>query len=221
MIQIRPITNSKEATPYDFTLLEVAERPYQIILVNGFVDSLVATIYLNNQLVVAMSQWVEQSLSLEPVPEIGGFILGATRMQTENERWEVVMDQFIPAKQVDFATPNRLEFGIGPLEEMDDARQLYPHLELVAWFHTHPGHTPYLSSIDLNTHNSFFGEPHYIAIVLDPLTENWDTGFFTRQKDGTMNNKNDRTSSEWIHWKSLASDLKLVEDNKNGLPSIE
>ncbi|MBK9013914.1 MAG: hypothetical protein IPM82_07420 [Saprospiraceae bacterium] len=77
---------------------------------------------------------------------------------------------------------------------------------LLGWFHTHPGHTPYLSDIDLKkTHELFYTRPFQVAIVLDTLTENFDTGIFSRKKSGQVNNKAD--FKHWVAWKTIAGHL--------------
>ena len=40
---------------------------------------------------------------------------------------------------------------------------------LVGWYHSHPGHTCFISRIDLETQRSIFNEPYHVALVIDPL----------------------------------------------------
>lgn len=57
----------------------------------------------------------------------------------------------------------------------------YPKLDIVGWYHTHPGFDIFLSDMDKFIHNNFFGNPHQVAYVYDPYqgTE----GFFRKAKD--------------------------------------
>lgn len=41
---------------------------------------------------------------------------------------------------------------------------------VVGWYHSHPGHTCFLSRTDLDTQKSFFNEPYHSAVVIDPVT---------------------------------------------------
>jgi proteasome lid subunit RPN8/RPN11 len=50
--------------------------------------------------------------------------------------------------------------------EMDRS---YAGLEIVGWYHTHPGFGVFLSDMDAFIHQNFFGQPHQIALVYDPL----------------------------------------------------
>ncbi|MGC8581588.1 MAG: Mov34/MPN/PAD-1 family protein [Thermoplasmata archaeon] len=45
---------------------------------------------------------------------------------------------------------------------------------LVGWYHSHPGHTCFLSETDINTHKTMFPEPYQSAIVIDPLSKQFE-----------------------------------------------
>jgi len=40
---------------------------------------------------------------------------------------------------------------------------------LVGWYHSHPGHTCFLSRTDLETQRSIFDQPYHSALVIDPI----------------------------------------------------
>ncbi len=42
---------------------------------------------------------------------------------------------------------------------------------LVGWYHSHPGHTCFLSRTDLETQRSMFDQPYHTALVIDPVNE--------------------------------------------------
>jgi proteasome lid subunit RPN8/RPN11 len=42
---------------------------------------------------------------------------------------------------------------------------------IVGWYHSHPGHTCFLSKTDLRTQRSMFSQPYHTALVIDPLNE--------------------------------------------------
>ncbi len=46
---------------------------------------------------------------------------------------------------------------------------------LVGWYHSHPGHTCFLSRTDLLTQRSMFNEPYHVALVIDPLNRDLKT----------------------------------------------
>lgn len=40
---------------------------------------------------------------------------------------------------------------------------------LVGWYHSHPGHTCFLSKTDLDTQRAMFDQPYHTALVIDPI----------------------------------------------------
>lgn len=42
---------------------------------------------------------------------------------------------------------------------------------LVGWYHSHPGHTCFLSRTDLETQKTMFDQPYHTALVIDPINE--------------------------------------------------
>lgn len=53
---------------------------------------------------------------------------------------------------------------------------------LVGWYHSHPGHTCFLSRTDLETQRTMFDQPYHTAIVIDPI--NRDVKAFRLSGDG-------------------------------------
>ena len=54
-------------------------------------------------------------------------------------------------------------------------------LRRVGWWHSHPGFTCFLSSVDLQTQKSVFPESHEVALVVDPVKDYFE--FFTLDKE--------------------------------------
>jgi proteasome lid subunit RPN8/RPN11 len=46
---------------------------------------------------------------------------------------------------------------------------------LVGWYHSHPGHTCFLSGTDLETQRSMFNQPYHVALVIDPVNKDIKT----------------------------------------------
>jgi proteasome lid subunit RPN8/RPN11 len=45
-----------------------------------------------------------------------------------------------------------------------------PDLQLVGWYHSHPGHGIFLSATDLRTQALWFRQPWHVALVFDPVS---------------------------------------------------
>ena len=61
--------------------------------------------------------------------------------------------------------------------------RLFPDLDIVGWYHTHPSFGIFLSHHDLFIHQHFFAQPLQVAYVVDPIQQT--RGFF-QWRDGTM-----------------------------------
>jgi proteasome lid subunit RPN8/RPN11 len=56
--------------------------------------------------------------------------------------------------------------------ELDDSGFDYV---LVGWYHSHPGHTCFLSRTDLDTQRTMFDQPYHSALVIDPINRDIKT----------------------------------------------
>lgn len=138
------------------------------------------------------------------LPEIGGFLLGRYTKTEQPDHFKVMLDAFvaiIPEENNAYT----LAFSTESLvRELGDAQEKFPNLALVGWFHTHPGHGLFLSKPDLTIHEGFFKEKYQFAMEIDTLSENLDTGFFTRQVEGAMNNIDARIpGTKWFDWTEI------------------
>lgn len=165
-----------------------------------FEDSSISKIYIRKSFVIDIMDWVIESKTQSPVPEVGGFILGNC-WGDEVVDYEISLEQFIPSKNIRANDPVRIDFGTGAMIELMEAQEKFRELKLVGWFHTHPGHKPYLSEQDLTIHENFFTENHQIAIVLDSLTEEYVSVLVCRKRNGKIN-KN-YGEKYWFAWKNL------------------
>lgn len=70
------------------------------------------------------------------------------------------------------SSPSKVKF------DRDALPKLFGHLDgsgfdyiIVGWYHSHPGHTCFLSRTDLETQRVIFDQPYHSALVIDPLNE--------------------------------------------------
>jgi proteasome lid subunit RPN8/RPN11 len=194
----------KKRAAFDFTKVN-ADNYFMIDMTALVSDTAVVSVAIKKVVIKNITNWVNKSLEQEVVPEVGGFLLGVTQelesSTAENKAYKMVIDCFAPSTKVDFSSPNRLVFGREALLELDGFQQEYPNLKTVGWFHTHPGHTPFLSTTDSMIHEGFFTALDEIAIVLDCKTEEFNTGFFTRKQSGLVNNQPDLR--DYVYWREL------------------
>ncbi len=171
-------------------------------------DSIVSNIYLHQECVSELEEFLVQQ-NLKPldekegeIPEIGGVLMGTPFRLQATDTYEVLVEKFVPI-QPEHHDLYRLEFSTTSLaKDLGDIQDKYPELILVGWFHTHPGHGLFLSRPDLRIQDTFFKAPYQFAMEIDSLTKRLDTAFFTRMKDGRVNNRNDlKKHTEWFSWR--------------------
>ena len=196
MIRIKSKKKSLEKTIKKIRHIEEYES---LAMAQYFEDSALENVHLNRQVIADIHDFVEDSLSEKTVCEVGGFLLG-----NESEQEGICIELFVPAYQIDKSSPSRLHFGAGSMQELDAFRDRYPEYQMKGWFHTHTaGLMPFLSRLDIRIHEGFFTQQDQIAIVLDVKTDGFQTGVFTRQQNGTLNNIKDIKGRKPIYWKQI------------------
>ena len=138
------------------------------------------------------------------IPEIGGMLMGQYQPTGGGSTYRVSVEQFIPLAA---RVQNLVKMEIDPMSlarDLSQAQDDYPHLTVVGWFHTHPGHGLFLSQPDLKVQYNHFRKPYHVAMEIDSLTERLDTAFFTYMPDGRMNNQQTRrTDRSWFSWMEM------------------
>lgn len=146
----------------------------------------------------AIFEWAAQSLQQDPAVEVGGFLLGQYA-HTGAEKYQLVIKHFVAAEEVTYQSANRLRLGPAAMLALDDALVAHSEDVLLGWFHTHPGHTPFFSEIDLATHHAFFKAAYHVAMVTDPCQDRFPTVILAKKENGDMTAEwNDQ---DWIQWK--------------------
>ena len=107
--------------------------------------------------------------------ELGGVMLGRQFTDAGGKPY-VVVSESLRAKHYE-ATRGSFKFTHDTWSQISsDRRQFHPDLEMVGWYHTHPGWTVFLSPMDLFICNNFFNGPQNVALVIDPCND--DRGWF-------------------------------------------
>ena len=119
------------------------------------------SIYLSLSTLETAIDWGQK----DPDNERGGILLGNKYESVDGPFLEITA--FIPAPSAKGSSVE-LTFTQEAWEEMMRKRdELHAELDVVGWFHTHPGHGVFLSERDLFICRHFFGQPHQIAAVYD------------------------------------------------------
>lgn len=132
-----------------------------------------------------LSEKAEQKIRLQAVREapgrleVMGFLLG------EVNSWQGVTY----AKVKDVGTTGLMSSSSKVRFDPEQLPKLFLELDdsgfdyiLVGWYHSHPGHTCFLSKTDLETQRTMFDQPYHAALVIDPV--NHDIRTFRLAGDG-------------------------------------
>ena len=107
--------------------------------------------------------------------EVGGMLIGDAFF-TPDKELVISVDAQIEARHVEHSAAH-LTFTSKTLNDVhDQIDERYPGKQIVGWYHTHPGLSIFLSSMDIWLHSNFFPQPWHVALVIDPYVNHG--GFF-------------------------------------------
>ena len=109
--------------------------------------------------------------------EVGGLLIG--RLTTE----DVEVEASLPALKASAGSANVTFTHEVWDEALNEINLNYPELQIVGWYHSHPGFGIFLSGYDQFIQENFFSDPRMIAVVIDPLE---GTGGTFRHVDGGL-----------------------------------
>lgn len=120
-----------------------------------------------------------------PEREVGGVCIGKVSRDADGQ-FLVEVTEILPAEH----TVNRntsITFTPATWRTANAIiEQLYQHddEQMIGWYHTHPGFGIFMSDSDRFVHGHFFKETWHVALVLDPLKQEYN--FYTwQQHEGT------------------------------------
>lgn len=140
--------------------------------------------YPTNLLVVCISDAVLDPLRVYSASdrsyELGGVLVG--RLGRSSRRLFVEVLHFIPATK-GISHRASFEFTNEAQQEIHEIMESkHRHLQIVGWFHTHPGYGVFLSGADQFIDQNYFHEKYHIAMVLDPNKPDVEIGVFVWDK---------------------------------------
>ena len=114
--------------------------------------------------------------------ELGGILLGRECLDDLTGEPFVWITEALEAKHYE-NTQASFTYTHNSWGEITRERdELYPDLDIVGWYHTHPDFGVFLSGHDLFIHRNFFDQPLQVAYVVDPIRQT--RGFFRWKDDG-------------------------------------
>lgn len=157
---------------------------YMGAVAQGDISSDMPAVYLDSDVAAKLQSEGQRSIEIDK--EVAGILLGTRSAD----------DQFIRVSHIAIArdedsSPVHFKFTYSVWDDLIDqmetlSRDAGKELLLVAWYHTHPNMSVFLSRYDLRTHRDFH-RPYQFALVLAPQrgTESTSVGFFCNRGEGT------------------------------------
>ncbi len=125
-------------------------------------------VFINDQVL----QRMERQAAADKEHEIGGVLLGGFYRNDEGSFVEIT--DYVEATSAK-GTDVSLTFTHETWESIHAkiAQRHDDNIQIVGWYHTHPGLGVFLSKDDEFIHSSYFSDPWHVAIVHDPIYTNW------------------------------------------------
>jgi proteasome lid subunit RPN8/RPN11 len=128
----------------------------------------------------ASADAIERHALRDTSVELGGILLGKECVDDQTGTPFVWVTKSLEAKHYE-NTQASFTYTHDSWEEITRERdKLYPDLDIVGWYHTHPDFGIFLSSHDLFIQHNFFGQKLQVAYVVDPIRQT--RGFFQWRK---------------------------------------
>lgn len=110
-----------------------------------------------------------------------GFLLGDK--YTYEEHVYTVVKDVVTSKLDSSPVSVRIDDFAPMFEEMDNMDRAGKNYILVGWYHSHPGHTCFLSGVDVSTQRRMFRKPYHVAVVVDPVNRELKSFKLDGEKD--------------------------------------
>jgi len=123
---------------------------------------------------------IDEYLSGDLQNELGGVVLGDICASSSGQKF-IYIDNLIIAKHSN-SSLSRLTFTHDTWDYINQIQEEeHPDKKILGWFHSHPGHTVFLSNYDMFIHENFFNMEYMVAYVFDPTIK--ERGFFYWKND--------------------------------------
>jgi len=124
---------------------------------------------------------IEEYLRSDTNNELGGVLIGNVYKDNSGELFIVIKNNII-AESTN-ASLSRLTFTHETWEKINsNLEKDFPNQKILGWYHSHPGHSVFLSTYDVFIQDNFFNLPYMTAFVYDPIIN--DRGFFYKDESG-------------------------------------
>ena len=152
--------------------------------------------------------------------EVGGWMAGKYCRDSQDGIPFIVIDTILPAVYTEQGAAHLTFTGDTQVALHNHLEEHYPEKVFLGWYHTHPRMGIFFSQWDLWLHQNFFPEPWQVALVIEPHQS--IGGFFIRQLDGTIDQKNyfgfyeltNKAKRSVVFWKNLQPAMEWIGEQE-------
>lgn len=157
--------------------------------------------------------------------EVGGWMAGKFCRDSLHGEPFIVVDTILPAVYTEQGAAHLTFTGDTQVALHNHLEEYYPRKVFLGWYHTHPRMGVFFSHWDAWLHQNFFPEKWQVALVIEPHQS--IGGFFIRQPDGTLDQRNyfgfyeltNRNQRSVVFWKNLQPAQEINEQTEEVLPT--
>ncbi|MDZ4712335.1 MAG: LysM peptidoglycan-binding domain-containing protein [bacterium] len=158
---------------------------------------------------------MDKFLSSDKNHELGGVLVGDVCINKTEEQF-ILIDNVINAQHTT-SSLSRLTFTHETWDRINEVLENdFPGKKILGWFHSHPGHTVFLSNYDIFIQENFFNAEYMVAYVFDPTID--DRGFFSWKNSKVIKSKgyyvcDVKEDDEFDNFVSIDPVPELINDN--------
>ncbi|MCB0721874.1 MAG: hypothetical protein KDC42_06190 [Ignavibacteriae bacterium] len=147
------------------------DPPHDCILEGNIPSGSEIKIYIKRRVLTEIDDYMASDIN----KELGGVLIGDLCENSSGERF-IYIRNYVHAKHTT-ASVSRLTFTHDTWEHFDrEIEKKFPDQIVLGWYHSHPGHTVFLSGHDMFIQENFFNMDFMVAYVYDPTIN--ERGFF-------------------------------------------
>lgn len=163
-IEFGNVKRTREGSPW--ILPEGVVQRQRITIVEGEVVEFAPTkLFIDLHVMLGVHHHAAEEMTIE----LGGLLLGRRGTSVAGEPCTMITASLRARHAI--ATRGSFQFTHATWADLDQQRRsLWPELEIVGWYHTHPGWGVFLSALDTFICKHFFSHPDDCALVIDPTS---------------------------------------------------
>jgi len=150
--------------------------------------------------------------------EVGGWMAGKYCRDSQDGTPFIVIDTILPAVYTEQGAAHLTFTGDTQIALHNHLSENFPEKVFLGWYHTHPRMGIFFSQWDTWLHQNFFPEPWQVALVIEPHQS--IGGFFIRQPDGTLDQRNyfgfyeltNKAQRSVVFWRNLQPVINLIDE---------